>query len=474
MIRTLALAFWAVACQAASAAGPFDVSGKAADWAVVCSHTLDQAIPAPSSPMVELLRGITARLDRKGVVELRAAAAGNAPPKPGEASDPVSTYEVYLGTKDQPAVPARHVRIIRTRDNLWFALESPAGDAPAAPKASRLDSDKLQDLAAHWPKFAGPFEQVEKPGTVGKPFDLPKPFVPGWFRIDKKTLGDRFLNGRPTSIDPAVRVLADQHFFVRLPTDFDPHSLYGLLVWVDAGESTRIHQPLWDAADELRLIIIAADKTGNNVPAADRYQLTLDACENAQSRYLIDPARIYLSGISGGGHIASHMWACFPDVFTGAAPVVGMGCYEAVPIGNGTAFRAYFAKPRGPMWKLLLGHRIAPLTGPPDFNYKEITSFARVYERDKVQIRVFEYPDMSHELPKPARFADALRWVDEPFHAASRQHTHDALAAAAALPDGAPGSAPWIAKRTALTAADPWSKEAWAAATELLTLPAPK
>jgi poly(3-hydroxybutyrate) depolymerase len=56
-------------------------------------------------------------------------------------------------------------------------------------------------------------------------------------------------------------------------------------------------------------------------------QLTLDAIATACDRYVIDPNRIYVTGVSGGGKIASHTWACAPEIIDGVVAIVGVGSY---------------------------------------------------------------------------------------------------------------------------------------------------
>ncbi|MBS0198726.1 MAG: hypothetical protein JSR77_18415 [Planctomycetes bacterium] len=464
--HNLAFAVCAVLVNAGANAGPFDVAGRAPEWAIVTTGAELVGRPEPSSPMLDLICGVIARPDRKMISDLRACGVGVHAKNEDPPADAARWCVVQMGIA-QPGIvpPARVVEILRSIDGQWFAKDiQPEKTGKPAPSV-RLDADKFASLAAGWPKYRGDFKSVPSPGQS---LPLAKPYAPGWETMNKAGLGERFLNGRPTSIDGASRVLNDQTFFVRTPAKYDPHEQCGLFVWVDAGPTARVHDCFTAAADELRLIIIAAEKTGNDIYASNRYQLSLDVAETAQERFLIDPQRVYIGGISGGGRISSEMWGCFPDIFTGCVPVVGLDCYESAPASQkGMVHRAGYAKPAARLWKVLLSHRIAPMTGQQDFNYEEISKFVRIYERDRVPIRLFEYPDMAHQLPTAPRFTEAITWVDAPVRDRQQAARQAALDAMKVMPDGTQGEPQWTAKKVALTKADPWSKQAWEAAKEL-------
>src|SRR5262245_2579572 len=106
-----------VVCIGARAfgAGVFDIGNKAPDWAVVTS---DEAMPegkGPTSPRLDQIRGVRARLERPQVLELRATAVGV-----GAAEDPPADatrlYVVHLGAAGQ----MRHVEILRAADGTYF------------------------------------------------------------------------------------------------------------------------------------------------------------------------------------------------------------------------------------------------------------------------------------------------------------------------------------------------------------------
>lgn len=271
-------------------------------------------------------------------------------------------------------------------------------------------------------------------------------------------------------IDGAVRDLSQAKFLVRLPMGYSPRTLAGVLVWIDAidEELPTIYPSLFPAADELGLIIVAATKTGNKVPRGDRYQYALDGLATVAQRCMIDPTRVYVSGESGGGKISTHLWACLPEIVRGAVPIVGLATYTSVPAGPGKVWPQDFIKPNRATMKRVLPHRCAAVTGDRDFNHEPIVQTAKVLTRDGLQVRVFDFPGLSHEVPNAEQFSGAIRWVDEePREVRTSEKTRgeELLAAYRSLHGGKDVTTD--AQRSALveiTRAGPWTPSAWEAA----------
>src|SRR5436190_9817436 len=154
------------------------------------------------------------------------------------------------------------------------------------------------------------------------------------------------MGGRKATIEGAERDLEEEKFSVRLPRGYGPRQPAGLLVWVDAGPSGRPPAPFAAALDELGIACIGAGSSGNNRLVSTRYQLALDAVATAERKFHIDPRRLYVTGVSGGGRVSSMLLGCFPEVFAGAVPIVGISFYENVPIGTGKFWPAGYGKPK--------------------------------------------------------------------------------------------------------------------------------
>lgn len=455
----------AALCVAAhAAAGIFDVGGKPAQRAVVTVTPADPVQREERSPMLDRLAGVLAELDAKQVTQLRASAAG-------AGAQPVSdvTGMAHVAFIHLNAGPAwRRVEILREPSGRFVARDP---DEPKQ-KAVRLVADKFAPIAAAWPAYRGDYTRPPgaKPATAGP---LGVPLVPSPIIIDTGELHERILHGLATDVAGSERVLEKERFLCRLPKGNDPREAAGLIVWVDAGREAALHEPLHAACDELGLVLVGAVDTGNGRPRSDRYQLALDAAATVSNAVLIDRRRVYVAGISGGGKIATHLWAGYPEVFKGAVPIVGLATYRAVPAGPGKVWPEDFGRPAPKVLKMVQPNRCAAMTGEKDFNHDAIIATAKLLTADGLAVRVFDYPDMGHDLPMPERFADALRWVDEPARALRDKELADAtaLVTKAAIDPDKPPTPDQRVMLVEVTRLAPWSAPAWRAARALGAVP---
>jgi len=185
------------------------------------------------------------------------------------------------------------------------------------------------------------------------------------------------------SVDPRVHAdgydIEQQTFKAYVPDAYDGGEPYGLLVWVSATDDGVIHWP--DVFDNRKLIVVSADNVGDRQNIWKRMGLQLDAVHNMTAQYNIDTDRVYISGCSKGGRIASQLGLLFADVFDGAMPMDGCDWYEqlVVPNSGGRAYRARFNRPHGRMLRIArTRNRYVLMTGELDENRDQTEFF---YER---------------------------------------------------------------------------------------------
>jgi predicted esterase len=188
----------------------------------------------------------------------------------------------------------------------------------------------------------------------------------------------------------------DVRWKLHVPVDTDTPS--GLLVFVSPSESGE-PPPGWvDVLDEQKLTWIAAENFGNQHPSNQRVLAALMARTFAGQHYAIDPSRIYIAGMSGGGRIASMTITKFPGLFRGAIYIVGVDFWtpaEAAALDNIAANRYVF------------------ITGDRDFNRRETRRVFEKYRAAGVERSLLmDLPRFGHELPDADRLTQAVRFLD--------------------------------------------------------------
>ena len=327
---------------------------------------------------------------------------------------------------------------------------------PAQGSAALVHADQFRRALGLGALYTGSFQDEDTP----RERVLPLSGAAGrLWTVDSRVLRARLFRSAPT-VDSAHIAPAGARFAFRLPRDFDPRSPPGLIVWCSPADPWSVPDEMHRALDAHNLIAIGALDAGNERPVPDRVQLALDAATTAMSRWPIDLDRVYAVGMSGGAKIALLVWAGWPEVFDGAMPIVAMASFRAEPAGPGQAYPALFSKPTGATMRLLKERRVAAVTGPPDFNYDSVVKMAAGLAREGLPVRLFDHPDMGHTMPTPARFDEALRWIDEP----AQSRRAESIAAAQSALEAARAVTP--PDRAALLRAmelAPWTAPAWEA-----------
>ena len=438
----------------------FDVAGQPAQHAVVsapfASLAIDSLSGVPDTPMLREIAGVIGTLTSRQLGRFRRAVV----PRTRVPDDVIINQHLatlHLFNHDDEALVE-----IALVEHGWILARS-----LDRPVAARLDGRAVNEIIAAWPTPRPPLpDQPFEPGGV---IDLPKPYTPSPIRLDEKTVSDRFARGgTPLFPEPLSRDLAGELFHARRPVGHRLDRPAGLLVWISPAENGEIPGALFQIADTLGLICISPAGAGNERLAVDRFQLALDAVSTASSRWWIDRTRVYAAGMSGGGRIASMLWSCFPDVFTGGVGVVGMNSHQKVGVGDGRYWPKTHKRPAGDLGRLIAGHRFAAVTGPRDFNFHEIKGRARLLRREGLDVRVFDFENHLHAMSTPDQFGEALTWADQPWAVHHAEQT-DRAKKLLDLYTARYGDAPPADEKAAhllerVTSVGPWTEPAWRAA----------
>lgn len=206
--------------------------------------------------------------------------------------------------------------------------------------------------------------------------------------------------------------LSKEKFRAVVPKEYSKDEAWGLFVWIDAGDEPGFPKEL-DWARH-KLIGVGACKTGNERPVYDRLRLTLDAVHGMKAAYSIDPQRIFISGISGGGRIASMIGVAYADVFTGTLPLCGANFYKPIPLEGNKVLLAYY-KPMDSILKTAKASgRFVLVTGEKDFNRNPTQlTYEKGFKAEGFKhVLYLDIPGMGHSIPSGEWLDKALDFLD--------------------------------------------------------------
>ncbi|MBU4460960.1 MAG: prolyl oligopeptidase family serine peptidase [Verrucomicrobia bacterium] len=229
--------------------------------------------------------------------------------------------------------------------------------------------------------------------------------------------------------------IADESFETVVPQGYSPLLPHGLLVWVNAGDDGGIPGGWASLMQKHRLIWIGANRSGNDHdPLRRRLPLALDAVFNMRKLYKIDANRIYVSGFSGGGRVASMLAMTHPEIFSGGIFVMGVSYWEPmkVPGDPAKSWGVGFGRPGDATLALARERgRYALMTGEKDFNREQTTAYyATGYSKALQHVILLEEPKIAHTLPSEDWYEKAIVFLD----------AHIPKAAPAIPPSAAPPS----------------------------------
>ncbi len=173
----------------------------------------------------------------------------------------------------------------------------------------------------------------------------------------------------------------------------------GILIYISPTQKGDI-PPQWKSLlAEQNLIWIGANKSGNRVQVQRRMAYALTAPAVINKSYQVDTERIYLSGFSGGGRVASMVAVEFPHIFKGA--IFNCGA-------------EYWGDDEPGMLGLIKTNRYVFLTGTYDDALEQTKKAYRGFQSAGVEhSKLMIIRNMSHSNPKRRDFKKAIEYLDQ-------------------------------------------------------------
>jgi hypothetical protein len=195
------------------------------------------------------------------------------------------------------------------------------------------------------------------------------------------------LNADKNELGPDYN-LADQPLTVYVPPD-SGRKPYGLVVLSDQDGIPNVYDELCRVLDKHHLILVGTKK--DHLPLATNAGVCLDVVFNFKQRYAIDPASIYLVGLS---KYIEPIGLCTGDVFTGDTYAWWPDYFRQ--IGSGALEVKY--KPTAAMLRLSALHmQVIELAPQPNANWF-VKATTNTLLADGFQYAVVEVVDHDHVL----------------------------------------------------------------------------
>ena len=205
-----------------------------------------------------------------------------------------------------------------------------------------------------------------------------------------------------STLDSVSKIItADEEITWKMyvPETYDPNHPAGLLVYVSPTPKGSIPRKWRPVVKEENLVWISANRSGNNIHTSRRMLYAVLGPRVAARKYQIDSDRIYLSGFSGGGKVASMVAIDFAALFKGAIYICGTVHWTNHP-------------PK--LFEQIKTNRYVFLSGDEDFNRALTHSIYRKYQEAGLRnIKLMIIPGMQHSTPDSRDFRKAINYLDQ-------------------------------------------------------------
>ena len=204
---------------------------------------------------------------------------------------------------------------------------------------------------------------------------------------------------------------------IAVPDDYNKDLPYGVLVYISARDNPKIGRRYKTVLSEHRMIMIAAQNSGNDHGTTWRMSRAVDAVQIVSQLYEVDNDRIYVSGTSGGGRAASQVAVVFSDIFDGGFYFVGCNFYKNVSAGGGSFTPGFWDRPdRRLLNEAKKNGRYVLFTGSKDFNREDTMRVHKAYLKDGFSQSLYlEKPDHAHRDPPDDWFKKGMVFLDAPY-----------------------------------------------------------
>ena len=215
--------------------------------------------------------------------------------------------------------------------------------------------------------------------------------------------------------NPGAFDLAKEKFQLIVPASYQHADKWGLFIWISPSDTPSIPADWEPVLAARKLLFVGAFKSGNPRNIFDRVRMAVAANTGMRARFNVDGRRVYVSGFSGGGRVASMAGVAYADMFSGTMPFMGVNFYEDILAGDGkTTYGANFIPDDEVLAIAKKFCRYALVTGEKDFNRAGTkTLFEQGFKKEGfANVTYLEAPGVAHNLPPAKWLEQGLDFLD--------------------------------------------------------------
>jgi hypothetical protein len=215
--------------------------------------------------------------------------------------------------------------------------------------------------------------------------------------------------------------LANYTFDVYIPASYDGTKPYGLVTFINSGNTGGLISSWVPVLDEKNLILIAGDNIGNSVSVVTRIGVAFAGAEKLKEALNIDTSRVYVSGNSGGARSCGSLIFFFPEKFQGMLANCGSSYlrlvdqdYETHQPNSHYEYGIFPFDSTHLEYVHSFDRRYAMMTSYDDFREGDIMNiYHNGMEPDGFKAKILEVPG-PHCATSTDHFRDAVNFVEHP------------------------------------------------------------
>ncbi len=199
----------------------------------------------------------------------------------------------------------------------------------------------------------------------------------------------------------SVNIEHGPSFEVYLPKGLDYNRKHPWVLGLSPGGNGKDLIPVWkNACDKFQWILVASNDSRNGVFFSEEWPLLAKTLEIMKAKYPVDPARLYATGLSGGGMVAHFISYNYPESIRGI-------------IVNTCMIHEEFYDPKITDPDSYPKNKIAVfLASPTDFRYNEMQRDKKFLESRGWKTKWIEF-EGGHTWAPPEKYVEAVTWLSE-------------------------------------------------------------